>query len=64
MKVSRCSQLWRDLPRKAAQSSFVERSGIPRDHPRIDVPVEASEPAAYAGLLRQIDTHHYFMSRE
>ena len=54
----------RDLHRKQAQSTFVERSGIVRGDPGAEVPVEASEPATYAALMHHIDMHGHYMGRE
>jgi len=53
----------RDLLRKAAQSTFVETSGIGRGDPGAEVPVEASNPATYTRLTHHIDTHEYYMDR-
>lgn len=54
----------RDLERKGAQSSFVEESGITREDPSVELPIEASDPTTYDALLEHIDTHRYFMGLE
>jgi hypothetical protein len=53
----------RDLARKGAQSTFVERSGISRGDLSAYVPDEASAPATYDTLLHHIDTHGYYMGQ-
>ncbi len=52
------------LTRKAAQSAFIQRTGILRLRPSTVVPQTASEPRAYLQLLRHIDGHRYFMALE
>ncbi len=53
-----------ELEHKAAQSRFVERSGLLRVRPGVLVPLEASDPSTYDELMRHIEGHRYFLDKE